>query len=432
MKTNKIIAGVSALVMAAANVCAVSAQSVTEEELNVPVQDDTTVSVPAEDEAVDEFFTEAAKPDRPEKPEKPEISDEDKEESEDIEKPEKPEKPERPEKPEISDGEESEDAEKPEKPEMPEKPELPEGPVHEEIRFNEDVIQAIKNFVDKITSLLPDFAEFEDFEITDGVGIKELKDMFKDIIKANKENAKPEGHRHGFEEFTGLKKFEVSEGNDELASENGVLFDKDKKTLLKYPAGKADEEFTVPEGVETIAPHAFDGCKNLKKVELPESVKEIGKGAFEDCENLEEVTLPEDIKVIEEETFKGDRNLKKINKPEKLEVIKEEAFEGCENLEELVKENVNKHADRVYGDVTMDKKVDVTDLTNIALHVIGDRNFDEDQNVVADVEDDDNVNLADLAALKMKLVGRDKVLGPKPAEDILAVDEAEVTGEAAE
>ena len=256
--------------------------------------------------------------------------------------------------------------------------------------------------------------------------------MFKDIIKANKENAKPEGHRHGFEEFTGLKKFEVSEGNDELASENGVLFDKDKKTLLKYPAGKADEEFTVPEGVETIAPHAFDGCKNLKKVELPESVKEIGKGAFEDCENLEEVTLPEDIKVIEEETFKGDRNLKKINKPEKLEVIKEEAFEGCENLEELVKENVNKHADRVYGDVTMDKKVDVTDLTNIALHVIGDRNFDEDQNVVADVEDDDNVNLADLAALKMKLVGRDKVLGPKPAEDILAVDEAEVTGEAAE
>ncbi|MCI6582773.1 MAG: hypothetical protein MSH15_12470, partial [Oscillospiraceae bacterium] len=72
---------------------------------------------------------------------------------------------------------------------------------------------------------------------------------------------------------------------------------------------------------------------------------------------------------------------------------------------------------------------------NIALHVIGDRNFGEDQNVVADVEDDDNVNLADLAALKMKLVGRDKVLGPKPAEDILAVDEAEeaeVTGEAAE
>lgn len=406
MKTNKIIAGVSALVMAAANVCAVSAQSVTEEELNVPVQDDTTVSVPAEDEAVDEFFTEAAKPDRPEKPE---ISDEDKEESEDAEKPEKPEIP--------------------EKPEMPE---MPEDPAYEEIRFNEDVIQAIKDFVDKITSLLPDFAEFEDFEITDGFGIKELKEMFKDIIKANKENAKPEGHRHGFEEFTGLKKFEVSEGNDELASENGVLFDKDKKTLLKYPAGKADEEFTVPEGVETIAPHAFDGCKNLKKVELPESVKEIGKGAFEDCENLEEVTLPEDIKVIEEETFKGDRNLKKINKPEKLEVIKEEAFEGCENLEELVKENVNKHADRVYGDVTMDKKVDVTDLTNIALHVIGDRNFDEDQNVVADVEDDEEVNLADLAALKMKLVGRDKVLGPKPAEDILAVDEAEVTGEAAE
>ncbi|MDO5150967.1 MAG: leucine-rich repeat protein [Oscillospiraceae bacterium] len=418
MKTNKIIAGVSALVMAAANVCAVSAQSVTEEELNVPVQDDTTVSAPADEEAADESITEAEKPEKPERPEKPEISDEDKEESEDTEKPERPEKPEIP-----------EDAEQPEDIEKPEMPEMPEGPAHEEIRFNEDVIQAIKDFVDKISSLLPDFSEFEGFEITDGFGIKELKDMFRDIIKANKENAKPEGHRHGFEEFTGLKKFEVSEGNDELASEDGVLFDKDKKTLLKYPAGKADEEFTVPEGVETIAPHAFDGCKNLKKVELPESVKEIGKGAFEDCENLEEVTLPEDIKVIEEETFKGDKKLKKVNKPEKLEVIKDEAFEGCENLEEAVKENVDKHADRVYGDVTMDKKVDVTDLTNIALHVIGDKKFDEDQTVVADVEDDDNVNLADLAALKMKLVGRDKVLGPKPAEDILAVEETEEAAE---
>ena len=84
MKTNKIIAGVSALVMAAANVCAVSAQSVTEEELSVPVQDDTTVSAPADEEAADESITEAEKPERPEKPE---ISDEDKEESEDTEKP---------------------------------------------------------------------------------------------------------------------------------------------------------------------------------------------------------------------------------------------------------------------------------------------------------------------------------------------------------
>ena len=32
----------------------------------------------------------------------------------------------------------------------------------------------------------------------------------------------------------------------------------------------------------------------------------------------------------------------------------------------------------------------------------------------------------------MKLVGRDKVLGPKLAEDILAVEETEVTEETAE
>ena len=71
----------------------------------------------------------------------------------------------------------------------------------------------------------------------------------------------------------------------------GVLYSKDGKTLIAYfptklkgfdfvetDAAKAGE-FTVPSGVETIAPYAFYGSK-LKKVNLPASLKSIEHNAF--------------------------------------------------------------------------------------------------------------------------------------------------------
>ena len=71
----------------------------------------------------------------------------------------------------------------------------------------------------------------------------------------------------------------------------GVLYSKDMQTMIAYfpkefryycfeeTEAAATGEFTVPEGVETIAPYAFYGS-NLKKVNLPASLKRIEHNAF--------------------------------------------------------------------------------------------------------------------------------------------------------
>ena len=435
MKANKVIAGVSALVMAAANVCAVSAQAIEEEVITNTTGSEETVVTPVEDEEIDEFFTEAAgdkgnrpdfqRPGNGENCEKPEITDE--------------EKPELPEKPEITDEEKPELPERPEitdeeKPERPEKPEITdeEKPEHNgenrpeqgKNNFSEEIINLVKDFINSLEAIIPDFSGFEEFEFSDDFGMKEFMEVCRDFRNKAKESGKENfaEYKGAFKDFTGLKKFEVNENNEEFTAEDGVLFDKDKKTLLSYPDNKEGEEFVIPEGVEEIAPHAFDNCKNLKKVTLPESVKKIGKGAFENCENLEEVTLPEDIKVIEEDTFKDDVNLKKMNKPEKLEVIKDKAFENCEKLDEEAAETVRKHAGRKYGDINQDDYVDLSDLSELALSVIGEKEFDEDQKVSADVLDDEKIDIIDITTLKKHIITRKGNLGPAPAADIFAED----------
>lgn len=76
-----------------------------------------------------------------------------------------------------------------------------------------------------------------------------------------------------------LKSITVSGGNKNYLSENGVLFDKNKNTLIRYPAGKTDASYTVPDGVAIIDEGAFN-CTRLTNITIPYSVTTIGKSAF--------------------------------------------------------------------------------------------------------------------------------------------------------
>ena len=69
--------------------------------------------------------------------------------------------------------------------------------------------------------------------------------------------------------------FVVAEDNPVYSSKDGVLFSKDGKTLLMYPNGRAGN-YTVPDGVEAIAPEAFKYNHNLTGLTIPDSVTEFG------------------------------------------------------------------------------------------------------------------------------------------------------------
>ena len=120
-----------------------------------------------------------------------------------------------------------------------------------------------------------------------------------------------------------LKTIKVRSGNSVYCAQDGVLFTKDKKTLICFPAGKKGS-YTVPKSVKKISEFAFgwSGLKNikfqkglvtieklafgsssLKRVVLPEGLKTIGTSAFSLCSQLESVTIPKSVKKIEGNIF---------------------------------------------------------------------------------------------------------------------------------
>ena len=86
-----------------------------------------------------------------------------------------------------------------------------------------------------------------------------------------------------------LESIDVSSDNKYLSSENGVLFNKDKTMLLKYPAGKKEESYNVPQGVTSLGAGAFSNSTYLKHLTLPENFQEIKAFAFADCSSIETI-----------------------------------------------------------------------------------------------------------------------------------------------
>lgn len=96
-----------------------------------------------------------------------------------------------------------------------------------------------------------------------------------------------------------LASITVDENNSVYCSVDGVLFHKDKRTLICYPAGKADQSYTVPDGVTEIGGYVFYECCHLTNVTIPDSVTEIAPYAFRGCSKLESVLIPRGCQVAE-------------------------------------------------------------------------------------------------------------------------------------
>ncbi len=78
----------------------------------------------------------------------------------------------------------------------------------------------------------------------------------------------------------------VVEDNPNYCSENGILFNKDKSTLIQYPANSTPTEYKIPSTVKTIGSNAFDDCANLQTITIPNSVTEIGGGGFGEAPDM--------------------------------------------------------------------------------------------------------------------------------------------------
>lgn len=71
-----------------------------------------------------------------------------------------------------------------------------------------------------------------------------------------------------FSSCKSLEAITVGEANPLFSSENGVLFNKAKSTLLCYPSGKKDRVYVLPGSVLRIGAGAFSSCPALVELEF--------------------------------------------------------------------------------------------------------------------------------------------------------------------
>ena len=84
----------------------------------------------------------------------------------------------------------------------------------------------------------------------------------------------------------GLTAIDVAIDNLNYCSLDGVLYNKDKTTLIQYPKAKTDAVFVVPNSVTSIGNEAFAACKCMTNVTIPNSVTSIGNEAFANVLNV--------------------------------------------------------------------------------------------------------------------------------------------------
>lgn len=94
-------------------------------------------------------------------------------------------------------------------------------------------------------------------------------------------------------------------------------------------------EVILPASIQVIEASAFEGCINLKKINIADGIKIINDYAFQDCTNLRECIFPESVTTIGEAVFRGCDHLKSVTLPSSLTEIPYKSFMGCFKLQNI-------------------------------------------------------------------------------------------------
>lgn len=109
--------------------------------------------------------------------------------------------------------------------------------------------------------------------------------------------------KNAFNDSCALTEIIVAANNPKYISIDGVLFSKDKTTLIKYPGGRTSDNYTVPNYVKKIGDYAFAYCKNLNNVVLQNGLEAIGEYGFYRTFTLKKISIPATVKTIGKQAF---------------------------------------------------------------------------------------------------------------------------------
>jgi hypothetical protein len=135
----------------------------------------------------------------------------------------------------------------------------------------------------------------------------------------------------------------VHKDNPNYTDIDGVLYSKDKKTLILVPQGHAIasmEHYDIPEGVIGIRYMAFEECV-FRSVTIPKSMTKIDHGAFEGCRSLESVTLHDGVTEIDGGAFDYCVSLASVHIPASVTKLSCAAFDDCWGLTSITVDENN-------------------------------------------------------------------------------------------
>jgi hypothetical protein len=139
-----------------------------------------------------------------------------------------------------------------------------------------------------------------------------------------------------FSGCTALTAINADANNLYYSSINGVLFNKKQSELVVYPAGKTENDYTIPASVTSIGIFAFYGCRGLTSVTIPALVTSITISAFNGCTDLTTVNFNAinctAMSRPSYPVFSDCTAFSTLNIGDEVETIPALAFSGCSNL----------------------------------------------------------------------------------------------------
>ena len=155
-------------------------------------------------------------------------------------------------------------------------------------------------------------------------------------------------------ECPSLQAIGVAASNAAYTAVDGVVFSKDMRALVMYPAGRPGTGYTIPDGVKYVQGYAFSGsaleslllpdslmsinsdsCSgmgSLKEIDIPGKATYIGQCSFAQCKSLTKAVLQEGCLNIDWYAFCWCDNLETVTLPSTIETIDNDAFIGCDKL----------------------------------------------------------------------------------------------------
>ncbi len=124
----------------------------------------------------------------------------------------------------------------------------------------------------------------------------------------------------------------VSEENEYFTVIDGALYKKDPLTLVCYPRGMEQTEFSVAEGTIKIGNGALWWCKNLTSISIPDTVTVLGDSSISNCLGLTEITIPDSVVTIEDWALSSNTGIAEITIPDSVTEFGREVFTCCKSL----------------------------------------------------------------------------------------------------